>query len=73
MAEEKIKIIIVGDAASAKRAIGELNQSFGTMQQKLQSAAQSMTTIGTKLSVAVTAPLVLIGKKSLEMAMDVVE
>ena len=73
MAEEKLKITITGDSTSVKRAFGEVDKSIKTTEDKLKSAGRTMTSIGTKMSLAVTAPLVLIGKKSLDMAMDVVE
>ncbi|MGD9276363.1 MAG: hypothetical protein PVJ67_04270 [Candidatus Pacearchaeota archaeon] len=73
MAEEKIRIVITGDSSSVKKAFGEVDKSVKTTEDKFRRAAQTMTSLGTKLSIAVTAPLVLIGKKSLDMAMDVVE
>ena len=73
MAEEKIRIVITGDSTGVSKAFGEVNKALKTTEDKFKSAAQTMTSMGAKLSIAVTAPLVLIGKKSLDMAMDVVE
>ncbi len=73
MAEEKIRIIIDGDSTKAKQAFQSTDQSLNTFMKNLDTAAAKMKSIGLKISLGITAPLVLIGKQSIETAMDMIE
>lgn len=73
MVEEKLRIIIEGDSGSATTAIKSTDTSIKTLTKNIDAAAKRMRSIGLKMSLAITAPLVLIGKQSLETAMDVIE
>ncbi len=73
---EQIGEILVRIRADMKQLEDALNKSgtqVKSFSDKMASAAKTMTNIGMKMSLAVTAPLVLIGKKAVESAMDVVE
>ncbi|MDD5013721.1 MAG: phage tail tape measure protein [Atribacterota bacterium] len=73
MAQERLSIYIDGDASKAKQAFQTTDQSLNKLMKNFESAAAKMKSIGLKMSLAVTAPLILIGKQSLDTAMDVIE
>lgn len=70
---EKLEIIIDGKATGAVNATKQVDQSINSMTKNMEKAGQALSSIGQKMSLAITAPMALIGKKSLDMAMDVVE
>lgn len=73
---EQIGEILVRIRADMKQLEDALNKSgtqVKSFSDKMASAAKTMTGIGMKMSLAVTAPLALIGKKAVDAAMDVVE
>jgi len=73
MSNARMQIIIDGKSTGAVNATKELERQVESMSKKVQTAAQNLSSIGTKLSLGVTAPMMLVGKKALDMAMDVVE
>ena len=69
----ELLIRIKADMKKLEDALNKSGTSVNTFSQKVESVSKKLTTAGMKMSLAVTVPLTLIGKKSLDAAMDVVE
>ena len=69
----ELLIRIKADAKKLEDALKTSGSSVNTFSQKVESVSKKLTTTGMKMSLAITAPLTLIGKKALDSAMDVVE
>ena len=63
MAQESLKVRLLGDATS-------LNASLSASQKKLQSFGKSVTKIGQEMSLKFTLPLTLAGGAAVKMASD---
>ncbi len=73
MAEEKIRIIIEGDSKKLVAATAKVNKAIVGMGNKMKEVSRKMQATGKIMSLAISAPLILIGKKALTMAMQVEE
>jgi len=73
MAKEKLTIIIDGDSTKAVKATKEVDTAVSKFTKNIDTAATKMKSAGLKMSLALTAPLVMIGKASIQTAMDVIE
>ena len=69
----KLVLSIVGDTTGLDRSLSGAEKSLVDTSKRWQQIGKKMTSVGIGMSAAVTAPLVLIGKKSLDMAMEAVE
>ena len=69
----KLVLSIVGDTTGLEKSLSSAEQSIVDAQKRWQQVGKKMTSVGLGMSAAVTTPLVLIGKKSLDMAMEAVE
>jgi hypothetical protein len=69
----KLVLSIVGDTSGLDRSLSGAEKSLLDTSKRWQQIGKKITSVGIGMSAAVTAPLVLIGKKSLDMAMEAVE
>jgi len=69
----KLVLSIVGDTTGLERSLSGAEKSLVDTSKRWQQIGKKMTSVGLGMSAAVTTPLVLIGKKSLDMAMEAVE
>jgi uncharacterized protein YqgV (UPF0045/DUF77 family) len=69
----ELLIRIRADATKLEQALKNSGTQVKSFSDKVTSIGKNLTSAGMKLSLAVTAPLVLIGKKAMDAAMDVVE
>src|SRR4030066_1564187 len=69
----ELLIRIRADMAKLEEALKKSGTQVKSFSDKVTATGKNLTSAGLKLSLAVTAPLVLIGKKSMDAAMDVVE
>jgi hypothetical protein len=80
MTNARMQIIIDGESAGAINASKQASQAIGNVGKqvqdttsRLENMSKALNTMGRKLSLAVTAPMILVGKQSIQLAMDVVE
>ena len=66
----KLVLSIVGDTSGLDRSLSGAEKSLLDTSKRWQQIGKKMTSVGLGMSAAVTTPLVLIGKKSLDMAME---
>lgn len=59
-----------GEVSGIKSAIGDVKKDVGSLGDNFNNLAGSLKNIGTTLSIAVTAPLVLFGKTAFETAVQ---
>lgn len=80
MAKRELKVVILGDSTQAQRAFSQLSGAADGSQGKLDALSTKLDTIGSKMmgagkkmTIGITAPLALLGKKSFDAASDMNE
>lgn len=80
MGSRELKVVILGDSTQAQRAFSQLSAAADGSQTKLQALSakmndfgSKMTSAGKKMTIGITAPLALLGKKSFDAASDLNE
>lgn len=68
-----VTVAIKGDASGLRTALGEADTALGRFSDKMRNAGSQISSLGAKMSVGVTLPLVAIGAKAFEMASDLNE
>lgn len=70
---DELIVRIQTDYSNATEGLTKFNKTLEDESNKALKTVDKLSTLGTKLSLAVTAPLLLVGKASLDMSMNVVE
>lgn len=80
MSSRELKVVILGDSSQAQRAFSQLSAAADGSQTKLQALSAKMNDVGSKMvnvgkkmTLGVTLPLALLGKKSFDAASDLNE
>lgn len=70
MADYTLSARIVGDSSSLNRSVDNASSKLEKFSKKMESISNKMKDIGTKMSVGLTVPITLAGKKMITAASD---